>query len=587
MYHHRMLGERNAYMENARKLYVLVVLLVGVVCLLDFSSSAVAAETGSITGKVTLQAGGPKLDIGTVDVCAYTSAEKTADCANPGGDGEYTIEGLAAGEYKVGFWSTGYGYLSQFFDDRASLSEAEPVQVTAGQTTSGIDAELRVAGKVTGRVTNAATGEPIQGVQVCATPTVPGDCERTNANGEYTISELAGGEYTLEFTPIGELDYFYAQTGVSVTAGQVTSGVDVGLTEGGRITGRVTSASTGEPIEGAEACAREARDDEKQCATTNTAGEYSILRLNGRYTVEVHIPGDVQVPGGGDYLAQFYGGEPPFENGRLVFSPSQELSVAAPGTVSGIDVVLQPGVFEEPVSTAPPVVSGTAVVGDALSCSSGSWGGDPAPRAFAYTWLRDGASISGADGSSYTAQSADEGHSVSCKVSAANSAGSQIGTGQAVSPSVTIAPGSTAGSPPGGSGGSAPPAQTMAGTLGSTPLLQATPLVILMTSRITVSGDAASVNVSCSRVACRGSIELTTQVRTLGKGDAAASRRATLVLATGSFSVAEGKSRTVVLRLTTVGRKMLAHANRHHPITATLVLSVKGVKATTKAVLAI
>ena len=134
-------------------------------------------------------------------------------------------------------------------------------------------------GSITGRVTDAATGEPIQGIQVCAEPSVA-SCERTDANGEYTISELATGEYQLGFTPIGGLDYFfYRQTGVSVTAGQVTSGVDVGLTEGGRITGRVTSGSTDEPIEGAEACAREVGGDEKQCGTTNASGEYTIPEI--------------------------------------------------------------------------------------------------------------------------------------------------------------------------------------------------------------------------------------------------------------------------------------------------------------------
>ena len=42
-----------------------------------------------------------------------------------------------------------------------------------------------------------------------------------------------------------------------VTAGQVTLSVDEALTEGGRITGRVTNAVTGEPIEDVEACARD------------------------------------------------------------------------------------------------------------------------------------------------------------------------------------------------------------------------------------------------------------------------------------------------------------------------------------------
>jgi hypothetical protein len=69
-----------------------------------------------------------------------------------------------------------------------------------------------------------------------------------------------------------------------------------------------------------------------------------------------------------------------------------------------------------------------------------------------------------------------------------------------------------------------------------------------------------------------------------GEGKTAASRRATLVLATGSFSLAGGRSRTVSLRLTAMGKKMFAHAGRHHPIAAKLTLSVQGGKTITKSV---
>jgi hypothetical protein len=229
------------------------------------------------------------------------------------------------------------------------------------------------------------------------------------------------------------------------------------------------------------------------------------------------------------------------------------------------------------------VVSGTAVVGDALSCSPGSWRGDPAPVVVTYTWLRDGTSISGANGSSYTSQSADEGHGVSCKVSTANVAGSQTGTGQAISPSVTITPGSTTGGSGGASGG-ASPAGTMTGALGS-PLLQA-PLVTLMTSKLVMSGGAATVRLGCGQATCQGSMELAVQVPENAKGKTAADHKATLVLATGSFSLAEGKDGSVLLHLTSAGRQKLAHA-RHHPIAAKLILSVKGEKTTSVSVLAV
>jgi Carboxypeptidase regulatory-like domain len=537
-------------------------------------------EGGRIVGTVSVPGGRLDYSIGAVDVCASTLTGEFSGCGKPDVfSGEYAIEGLASGEYTVGFFSSGLNFLPQYYDGKSSLAEADPVTVTVGQTTPEINAKLSSAGKITGQVTNAATKAPIQGIQVCVEPSAWSNCEWTNANGEYTISELASGEYELGFSPDG-LDYFFERkTGIVVTAGQVTSGVDEALTEGGRITGRVTDATTGEPIEGAEACAREVEGDGSQCGTTNANGEYTILRLNGAYAVEFRSRT-------GGYLAQFYGGEPPFEYGRFVLSPAQQVSVTAPGTVSGIDAALQPGPYAEPVNTAPPIVSGTAAVGSVLSCSPGSWTGDPAPATFTYRWRRDGEPIPGAEESAYTPQSADEGHELSCRVYAMNAAGSQTGTGQALSAGVIVTAGTVNETLPGPPSGPTPTTEATTGLPDSTPLA-VTPFVTVTDSKLVISGATAPVSVECDE-ACQGSIELTVQVPAKnGNGKTAADHKATLVLATGSFSLAKAKNRTVILRLTTIGKHMLAHANRRHPIAAELTLSVNSGRTTTRAVLAV
>jgi hypothetical protein len=335
----------------------------------------------------------------------------------------------------------------------------------------------------------------------------------------------------------------------------------------------VTNASTSEPIEDVEACAREVEGDGEQCGTANANGEYTILRLNGQYRVEFHSTGS-------HYLPEFYGG-------AFIASEASPVSVTAPGTTSGIDFALQPGIFEKPANTAPPVVSGTPAVGDVLSCSPGSWTGDPAPT-FTYVWLRDGTRIAGANAnaSSYTAQSADEGHSVSCEVVAVGAAGNMYWVEHASSAGVLIAAGTVNETLPGAPSGPTPPTETTTGLPDSTPLA-VTPLVTVTDSKLVISGATAPVSVECDE-ACQGSIELTAQVA--GKhhvGKDALARRQTLVLATGSFSLTQGPSRTVVLRLTVAGRKLLAHANKRHPVAAKLILSVKDEKATSVSVLAV
>lgn len=90
-------------------------------------------------------------------------------------------------------------------------------------------------------------------------------------------------------------------------------------------------------------------------------------------------------------------------------------------------------VYGVPVNTTAPAISGTAVAGQTLSCSTGAW--TNAPTTYGYTWQRDGTVIPDATGPTYVVAAADQGESVSCVVSAANLAG----TGTAVvSASVSI-----------------------------------------------------------------------------------------------------------------------------------------------------
>lgn len=87
-----------------------------------------------------------------------------------------------------------------------------------------------------------------------------------------------------------------------------------------------------------------------------------------------------------------------------------------------------------PVNTAAPAVTGTAQVGQTLSCSSGTWTGN-GTITYGYEWLRDGAAISGATSNSYNLQAADEGAQVSCRVTATDDDASRA----ALSNSLTIA----------------------------------------------------------------------------------------------------------------------------------------------------
>lgn len=87
---------------------------------------------------------------------------------------------------------------------------------------------------------------------------------------------------------------------------------------------------------------------------------------------------------------------------------------------------------DAPANSVAPAVTGTPTVGNTLSCTTGTW--TNSPTSYAYQWLRDGSSISGATSSSYALQEADEGEMVSCLVTATNAHGSASQESNAVGP---------------------------------------------------------------------------------------------------------------------------------------------------------
>ncbi len=109
------------------------------------------ALAGHITGRVT-DADGVGLEgisvqahraDGTGD--DWSSAED--DFVLTDAEGNYDIGGgLPEGDYRVEFSDDSGAYISEWFDNKPELESADDVAVTAGGTTSGVDAELAVMG---------------------------------------------------------------------------------------------------------------------------------------------------------------------------------------------------------------------------------------------------------------------------------------------------------------------------------------------------------------------------------------------------------------------------------------------------------
>lgn len=117
-------------------------------------------------------------------------------------DGFYSVDKLPAGSYWVRASDPEGRYLTEYFDDAPTLSEADPVAVEAGGVADGIDFALAAGGAITGQVTaqtELTVIIPLPEILVVAVdpedPTHIVGRAVTNRGGHYTIGGLLPGAY--------------------------------------------------------------------------------------------------------------------------------------------------------------------------------------------------------------------------------------------------------------------------------------------------------------------------------------------------------------------------------------------------------
>ncbi len=171
----------------------------------DFQGlDATLAAGGSIAGTVTDEA--TDLPIAGVRVCAEASGGFPERCVDTGGAGEYQVNGLSSGDYRVVYeGGNRVNYLREAYDDADPLGPGTAVPVAAPGVTAGIDAKLARGGEILGRVTEIGTGLPRGNVFVCAYEPPPGEeqeaCAWTDAGGSYAIRSIPAGTYLVAFEP--------------------------------------------------------------------------------------------------------------------------------------------------------------------------------------------------------------------------------------------------------------------------------------------------------------------------------------------------------------------------------------------------
>jgi hypothetical protein len=543
--------------------------LVGCLALLATAPVAAATGYGTVVGKVTGAIS--KAGIEGIEVRIYKS-ENEWYRATTTSTGVYSAAGIETGEYKVEFNGGTTKYATQYYKEKLSYAAANAINVEEGKETKEVNAALSEAGTISGEVTSASSKLELGDIEVTAyereSPNTAIESVQTNSFGRYELTGLSKGGYVVGFkSGASGLDYapqFYREVPRFSEASEVyvdedpVSDINAKLLKGGSIAGVVTDAATHQPLADMIVYAVSVGGGATESATaTSVDGDYELVGLaSGTFEViflSENKEGEVQ------YSPQLYD-ERSFPEDALSLSEvlpfGNHVEVTVPLTSTGINAAL---VRKEPANTLAPVVSGTPSVGQALSCADGSWTGIET-LTYADTWLRDGATIAGATAATYVVQAGDQGHTLACVVTATNKIASVSATSNTLAvPAV----------PPGPS----PPL-----------LSRPVPLVVLSAAKLAASASSARVPVACKQARCAGTIELTERVIVKQrKGEKTISKKETLILAKGSYSLAAGSSATITLRLTSVGKSALAKAKQHR-LAAEAVASVIGGKTAERSV---
>ena len=172
------------------------------------------AEAATIEGEIRAALlGGP---VESALVCARLSTGEVEGCALANPDGSYALSGLPGGEYKIEFLPDAslYNLLNQFYDHKEDFTEADLLAVAAGETKTGIDADLKAGAEIHGAVYSAASGVPVPGVWVCTLYPEEGEwwlwgCVHTSSLGRYAFFGLKTDSYKVVFSP--ELKEFFGE----------------------------------------------------------------------------------------------------------------------------------------------------------------------------------------------------------------------------------------------------------------------------------------------------------------------------------------------------------------------------------------
>ena len=237
----------------------------------DFEMTLGATISGRVTDAATGRA------IADLNFSAGPQYGDHLSWTNTDGGGYYILRGLPDGVIEIEV--EGQGYIVERFS----------VRVAGFTPVEGVDLQLRLGATISGRVTDAATGRPAANVGLGAGPIGQGQISwtETDRDGFFVLRGISNGVFEVVAEGRG---YMQQRLQVRLADLEPVEGVDFVLNFGASISGRVTDASTGLPIAGANLSAGPVDNGHVSWANSNGNGYYFLEGLP-EGVIEVELDG--------------------------------------------------------------------------------------------------------------------------------------------------------------------------------------------------------------------------------------------------------------------------------------------------------